>query len=109
MANQQFRLTAARLARMDTRDCTPCHGTPVQRETTYFAKKPMFRDLRIVRPEIRAPQLTWEFVDKLRGLTKAKLVLKGLFVPGDAPDTKRNRGGSRAAPPRNSPAVRRIA
>ncbi len=78
------RLTAARLARMDTRDCTPCHGTPVQRETTYFAKKPMFRDLKIVRPEVRAPQLTWEFVERLRGLTRARVLLKGLVTREDA-------------------------
>ena len=78
------RETAARLARQDTRDCTGCHGTPAQRETTYFYKKPMFSGLKIVRSEVRAPQLTWEFVHKLRDLTKAKLLIKGLVTREDA-------------------------
>jgi 4-hydroxymandelate oxidase len=78
------RLTATRLARSDPRDCTPCHGTPAQRETTYFAKKPMFRGLSLVRDEVRAPHLNWEFVERLRGLTRAKLLLKGLVTREDA-------------------------
>ena len=78
------RLTAARLARSDTRDCTPCHGAPAQRETTYFAKKPMFSGLRIVRGEVRAPQLSWDYVARLRELTRAKLLLKGIVTREDA-------------------------
>lgn len=78
------RLTAARLARSDPRDCTPCHGTPAQRETTYYTNKPMFRGLQLTRSEFRASQLTWEFLERLRGLTKAKLLLKGLVTREDA-------------------------
>lgn len=78
------RLTATRLARADTRDCTACHGTPAQRESTYFTQKPMFRGLRLTRREMRAPAFTWEFVQRLRDLTKAKLLLKGIVTHEDA-------------------------
>jgi len=78
------RLTAARLARADQRDCTVCHGTPAQRESTYFTKKPMFQGLTLSRRETRAPGLTWEFVARLRGITKAKLLLKGIVTHEDA-------------------------
>jgi isopentenyl diphosphate isomerase/L-lactate dehydrogenase-like FMN-dependent dehydrogenase len=78
------RLTATRLARSDTRDCATCHGTAEQRESTYFSQKPMFRGLSIRRREMRAPALSWEFVQRLRGITRAKLLLKGLVTHEDA-------------------------
>lgn len=78
------RLTATRLARTDTRDCTACHGTVAQRESTYFLRKPMFRGLLVRRSEMRTPALSWEFIDRLRGITKARLLLKGLVTREDA-------------------------
>jgi 4-hydroxymandelate oxidase len=78
------RLTATRFARADTRDCTTCHGTPAQRESTYFTQKPMFRGLRITRSETRSPQLTWDFIKRLRDITKARLLLKGIVTREDA-------------------------
>lgn len=78
------RLTAARLARTDTRDCTACHGTAAQRESTYFSQKPMFKGLTLGRKEMRAPQITWDTIKRLRDLTKARLVLKGIVTREDA-------------------------
>jgi 4-hydroxymandelate oxidase len=78
------RLTATRLARTDSRDCSTCHGTAAQRETTYFAKKPMFQGLALTRSETRAPGLTWDFIRRLRDITKAKLLLKGIVTREDA-------------------------
>ena len=76
------RITAARLARSDTRDCTACHGT--NRDSTYFVKKPMFRGFSIRRSEMRSPQLTWDTIKRLRDLTKARLLLKGITTHEDA-------------------------
>jgi len=76
------RITATRLARADSRDCTACHGT--NRDSTYFAKKPMFDGLRILRPEMRSPQFDWDSVHRLRELTRAKLLLKGISTHEDA-------------------------
>jgi 4-hydroxymandelate oxidase len=78
------RLTAARLARTDTRDCTACHGSAAQRESTYFSQKPMFKGLTLGRKEMRAPQITWDTIKRLRDLTKARLVLKGIVTREDA-------------------------
>jgi isopentenyl diphosphate isomerase/L-lactate dehydrogenase-like FMN-dependent dehydrogenase len=78
------RLTAARLARTDSRDCTTCHGTAEQRDSTYFVQKPMFRGLTVRRTEMRAPALTWAFIQRLRDMTKAKLLLKGIVTHEDA-------------------------
>lgn len=78
------RLTATRLARTDTRDCTACHGTPAQRDSTYFTHKPMFSGLSVRRPEIRSPQFTWDSVKRLRDLTRARLLLKGIVTHEDA-------------------------
>jgi len=78
------RLTAARLARQDARDCTVCHGTAEQRESTYFARKPMFTGITLGRGEMRASALTWEFVQRLRGITRGRLLLKGLVTREDA-------------------------
>ncbi len=78
------RLTATRLARTDSRDCTACHGTPAQRETTYFARKPMFQGLSLTRRETRSPGLTWDFIHRLREITKARLLLKGIVTREDA-------------------------
>jgi 4-hydroxymandelate oxidase len=78
------RLTATRLARTDSRDCATCHGTPAQRETTYFAKKPMFQGLSLTRQETRSPGLTWDFIHRLRDITKARLLLKGIVTREDA-------------------------
>jgi isopentenyl diphosphate isomerase/L-lactate dehydrogenase-like FMN-dependent dehydrogenase len=78
------RLTATRLARTDQRDCTACHGTTAQRESTYFVKKPMFKGLSLARRETRSPGLTWEFIDRLRGISRAKLLLKGIVTREDA-------------------------
>ena len=78
------RLTAARFARTDTRDCTTCHGTAEQRDSTYFVQKPMFRGLTVRRTEMRASALTWPFIERLRDMTKAKLLLKGIVTHEDA-------------------------
>jgi 4-hydroxymandelate oxidase len=78
------RLTAARLARTDTRDCTTCHGTTAQRESTYFSQKPMFKGLTVRRPEMRAPAITWDTIKRLRDLTRARLLLKGIVTREDA-------------------------
>ena len=44
----------------------------------------MFRGLTITRRETRAPALTWDFVNRLRDITKARLVLKGIVTHEDA-------------------------
>ena len=75
--------TTARLARQDTRDCLSCHVTPpiggstVERNRT----RPMFAGLS---GEMNPPAADWTYVDRLKKMTKMKLVLKGIDTAEDA-------------------------
>lgn len=69
--------TAARYARFDNRDCVSCHeagpGVPIIR--------PMFDGLE---GKYNPPYANWATFDRLRKLTKMKIVLKGLDSGEDA-------------------------
>jgi isopentenyl diphosphate isomerase/L-lactate dehydrogenase-like FMN-dependent dehydrogenase len=76
--------TGTRAARMDTRDCLSCHvvnpvaGTPgVKRNLT----RPMFRGLS---GAMNPTEADWTYVDRLKKLTKMKLLLKGIDTGEDA-------------------------
>jgi isopentenyl diphosphate isomerase/L-lactate dehydrogenase-like FMN-dependent dehydrogenase len=76
--------TTARLARQDTRECMSCHvvnpitGSAVTRNRA----RPMFAGLS---GEMNPPAADWTYVDRLKKLTKMKLLLKGI---DNADDTK---------------------
>ena len=69
------RETLERFSRLDTRDCSKCHGE------NRFERKPMVSKAPGI---VFEPSLTWEYVDKLRNTTKLKLMVKGLETAEDA-------------------------
>jgi 4-hydroxymandelate oxidase len=71
--------TATRLGRTDTRDCSLCHSDGVGSMRT----RAMFSGLD-GPVGINPPAATWEYVDRLKKLTKMKLVLKGIETHEDA-------------------------
>ena len=71
--------TAERFRRLDTRDCTACHTTA--RGGTLKIGKAMFRNIPL---GFNPPEATWEYVDRLKKLTKMKLMLKGIETREDA-------------------------
>ena len=71
--------TAERARRTDTRDCTACHSNARGGRT--IAELPMFKGLE---PAMNPAGATWEYVDRLRKLTRMKLVLKGIETREDA-------------------------
>lgn len=73
--------TYRRFRRQDKRDCTVCHG-PGEPGTS-LADRPMFRGLDMTKFGMNPSSLDWAFVDKLKKLTKMKVVLKGLVAPED--------------------------
>ena len=75
--------TQERFKRTDARPCASCHGDP---RATYFRRKPMFDgiDMSGGIGSLFHPAMDWAFVDRLRGLTKMKLVLKGIVTGEDA-------------------------
>jgi isopentenyl diphosphate isomerase/L-lactate dehydrogenase-like FMN-dependent dehydrogenase len=73
--------TYRRFRRQDTRDCSECHvGEP----GTGLADRPMFKGLDMKGFGMNPASLTWDFVDRLKKLTKMKVMLKGLEAPEDA-------------------------
>jgi 4-hydroxymandelate oxidase len=71
--------TATRLGRMDTRDCSVCHTAGVGS----MRNRAMFAGLE-GNTGINPPAATWEYVERLKKLTKMKLVLKGIETREDA-------------------------
>ncbi|HJT89707.1 MAG TPA: alpha-hydroxy acid oxidase [Bryobacteraceae bacterium] len=72
--------TAERFRRMDTRDCTLCHSSARGGRT--FSEMPMFKG--IANPGMNPPAATWEYVDRLKKMTRMKLLLKGIETGEDA-------------------------
>jgi isopentenyl diphosphate isomerase/L-lactate dehydrogenase-like FMN-dependent dehydrogenase len=75
--------TATRLMRHDASDCLACHtSSPATTSTAQRNRtRPMFTGLSGV---INPPEATWSYVDRLKKLTKMKLVLKGIDTAEDA-------------------------
>jgi isopentenyl diphosphate isomerase/L-lactate dehydrogenase-like FMN-dependent dehydrogenase len=71
--------TAERFRRLDTRQCTSCHATA--RGGRAVEQLPMFKG---IEGGMNPAAATWEFVDRLKKLTKMKLLLKGLETYEDA-------------------------
>jgi isopentenyl diphosphate isomerase/L-lactate dehydrogenase-like FMN-dependent dehydrogenase len=74
--------TLFRLRRQDDRNCMACHAGGFANEV---ARKPMFAgiDVKSVK-NLYGTGMTWEFLKRLRGITKMKLFLKGIMSPEDA-------------------------
>jgi isopentenyl diphosphate isomerase/L-lactate dehydrogenase-like FMN-dependent dehydrogenase len=78
------RETASELARLDERDCDACHE---RYASTYFRvdRKPMFDGLDTSGlRDLDAPALTWDFIDRLRSLTRMRILIKGIVTREDA-------------------------
>jgi isopentenyl diphosphate isomerase/L-lactate dehydrogenase-like FMN-dependent dehydrogenase len=71
--------TAERFRRADTRDCSACHSSP--RGGRAIEQLPM---LEGTKGGMNPPAATWEYVDRLKKLTRMKLVLKGVETHEDA-------------------------
>ena len=79
------RVTLARAVRHDTRDCKTCHATSRTRLSGFIVGKPMFKGLDIAPvAELEPQDMDWAFVDRLRGVWKRKLLIKGIVTREDA-------------------------
>jgi isopentenyl diphosphate isomerase/L-lactate dehydrogenase-like FMN-dependent dehydrogenase len=72
--------TDKRGKRLDTGDCSVCHKEGFIGDVPAKLIKPMIEGIGEGRP----PVVTWEYVDRLKKLTKMKLVLKGIQTAEDA-------------------------
>jgi isopentenyl diphosphate isomerase/L-lactate dehydrogenase-like FMN-dependent dehydrogenase len=75
--------TATRLARTDSRNCTTCHSSApeMNQGTARNRAKPMLAGLS---GEINPAGANWSYVDRLKKMTKMKLLLKGIDTAEDA-------------------------
>jgi isopentenyl diphosphate isomerase/L-lactate dehydrogenase-like FMN-dependent dehydrogenase len=75
--------TGARLARTDTRNCATCHpgGPEFNQGRVRNRTKPMFQGLS---GEMNPPGADWSYVDRLKKMTRMKLLLKGIDTAEDA-------------------------
>jgi isopentenyl diphosphate isomerase/L-lactate dehydrogenase-like FMN-dependent dehydrogenase len=78
-------VTASRLRREDTRNCSSCHvvdehGNP----RLVLATKPIFGGIDTEGLGLTSPSLTWDFVRRLKDSTRMKIVIKGIESAEDA-------------------------
>jgi len=72
--------TYIRLRRADTRECASCH-TP----NSYLSRKPNFAGIDVGGvPGTASPNLTWDFIKRLRDTVRTRIVLKGILASEDA-------------------------
>jgi isopentenyl diphosphate isomerase/L-lactate dehydrogenase-like FMN-dependent dehydrogenase len=93
--NGRNTVTATRLARTDTRQCSACHSDATgdrmnPRRGGNLGTKPMFSGVDVQGVGLTAPSLTWDFVKRLKDITRMKVLLKGLESADDAALAVRN-------------------
>lgn len=77
--------TLFKARRLDTRQCTDCHTPGFANEVS---RKPMFDGIDVSKvTNLYGTGMTWDFVKKLRDLTKMKIVLKGIVTHEDATES----------------------
>jgi 4-hydroxymandelate oxidase len=77
--------TDLRMARVDTRACASCHGAagPASDGRT-AGTKPMFTGVDMKGVTLTSATLTWDFVKRVKDVTKMKVLIKGLESADDA-------------------------
>jgi 4-hydroxymandelate oxidase len=78
-------VTQNRFQKQDTRDCTSCHGPAGPGGNgTVVPTKPMFSGIDVKGVRLQSPSLTWDFIKRVRDVTKMKVLIKGLESREDA-------------------------
>ena len=78
------RETMQRLARLDTRQCSACHGEAGPRSAMANLRKPNFEGIDTSKVRNLQHSYTWDYVSRLREVTKKPLVAKGIMSAEDA-------------------------
>ena len=74
--------TLFRARRLDSRECSVCHKGGFANEV---ARKSMFDGLDVSKvTNLYGAGMTWDFVKKVQGITKMRVVLKGIMTGDDA-------------------------
>jgi isopentenyl diphosphate isomerase/L-lactate dehydrogenase-like FMN-dependent dehydrogenase len=76
------RVALARYIRQDTRECRQCHD--LDRENHWLDRKPMYFETGADASRFETPEMTWDYLERLRAVTTMKLVVKGIVTAEDA-------------------------
>lgn len=81
--------TMFRLRREDQRPCTACHKPGAF--SNEVSRKANFNGIDVSKvTNLYGTGMTWQFVDRLRGIVKSKLLLKGIMTGEDAKEVPRH-------------------
>src|ERR1700746_2693476 len=74
----RYNETLARAMRQDPRTCTDCH---VNNSHDFVRKAPIYQgiDVSRVKESTQPSAVTWEYLDRVREVVKAKLLVKGIM------------------------------
>ncbi|HYQ93521.1 MAG TPA: alpha-hydroxy acid oxidase, partial [Burkholderiales bacterium] len=74
--------TFFRLKANDTRECKGCHAEDLQQSVV---RKPAYAGIDLKGlPNLQSANMSWDFIKRLRGATKMKIVIKGILTAEDA-------------------------
>ena len=76
------RLPLSRFIESDSRDCTQCHDSG--RDDHWLDRKPMYFETAADPNRFETPEMTWDYIERLRSVTGMKLVIKGIVTAEDA-------------------------
>jgi 4-hydroxymandelate oxidase len=79
--------TSVRFQRQDTRDCVSCHGPNGPGTANPQAgpgNRAMFAGIDTTGLSTSSPSLTWDFIKRVKDVTKMKVLIKGLETREDA-------------------------
>jgi isopentenyl diphosphate isomerase/L-lactate dehydrogenase-like FMN-dependent dehydrogenase len=78
------RETMQRLARQDTRQCETCHGNNPMRSASSYLRRPAFEGIDTSKVRDLQHSYGWDYVSRLRAVTKLPLLAKGIMSAEDA-------------------------
>lgn len=76
------RVALQRYIRQDERDCSACHDP--SREDSWLDRKPMYQGTDATSAEFPTPEMTWDYIGRLKSITDMKVVIKGIVTAEDA-------------------------
>lgn len=68
--------------RTDDRDCSACHGEGGIDD--FLRMNPMYEGSRASLADFDTPDMTWDYLDRIRSATSMKIVVKGIVTDSDA-------------------------
>ena len=76
------RVLLGQYTRTDERDCSACHGD--NSVDDFLRMNPMYEGARVSFADFDTSGMTWDYLERIRGVTSMKIVIKGIVTREDA-------------------------